>query len=94
MLRVLIPYTLWWVRIWYRIFHGITHWFLRILPMPASLRHHLAGAVALVPYLLPVWLTAIGVGPPWPAYAIAAALTAPMLLIMHRVEVAHAGQRR
>ena len=43
--RILIPYLLWWVRLYYRIGHGLAHWFLRIIPMPSALRHRLADAV-------------------------------------------------
>lgn len=62
--------------------------------MPTSLRHHLAGLVALIPYLVPVWAIAYSLASPWPAYGVAAAITAPMLLLMHRVEASHARQRR
>ena len=51
MLRVLIPYTVFWVRLWYRLGHGAAHWCLRIVPMPALWRHQVAGAMALIPYL-------------------------------------------
>lgn len=94
MLRVLIPYTFFWVRLWYRIWHGVAHWFLRILPMPSLLRHQLAGAVALIPYLMPVWAVVIGVESPWPAYAIAGAITTALLLLVRRVEVRRAAWRR
>ena len=49
--RLVILYLLWWVRLFYRIGHAIAHWVLRILPMPSALRHRVAGAVAITPYL-------------------------------------------
>ncbi len=39
MLRILIPYTVFWVRLWYRLGHGGAHWCLRLIPMLSLLRH-------------------------------------------------------
>ena len=90
MLRILIPYTLFWVRLGYCIWHGVAHWFLRIIPMPSAWRHRLAGAVSITPYLFMVWAvvgandftsTAIGVG---------AVITALLLLLVHQAEARRA----
>jgi hypothetical protein len=88
--RILIPYLLWWVRLYYRIGHGLAHWFLRIIPMPSALRHRLAGTVSITPYLFLVWAvagandftrTAIGVG---------ALITALLLVLVHKAEARRA----
>jgi hypothetical protein len=90
-LRILIPYTVFWVRLWYRIGHGVAHWCLRPVPMPSLLRHQLAGAVALVPYLWIVWGFTVAFDFTWRADAIAGLITAGMLLVVYRVEVRRAG---
>ena len=90
MLRILIPYTLFWVRLGYCIWHGVAHWFLRIIPMPPVVRHHLAGTVALIPYLWIVWGFTLVLDFTWRAPVIAGLITAWMLLIVHRVEAARA----
>lgn len=87
MLRVLIPYLLWWIRLGYRIGHGAAHRFLRLVPMPPLLRHQLAGTVALIPYLLLVWGFTLAFDFTWRADVIAALITGWMLLVVHRVEV-------
>jgi hypothetical protein len=92
MLRILIPYTVFWVRLWYRLGHGVAHWCLRLVPMPSLLRHQPAGAVALIPYLWMVWGFAFDFT--WRADVIAGLITAGMLLLVHRVEVVRAGIRR
>lgn len=92
MLRVLIPYTLFWVRLGYRIWHGAAYWFLRIIPMPPLVRHHLAGAAALIPYLWIVWGFTLVLDFTWRAHVIAGLITAWMLLIVHRVEAARASR--
>ena len=51
MASIMLSYTLFWVCLGYRIRHGIAHRLLRIIPMPPRLRHHIAGGVALIPYL-------------------------------------------
>ncbi len=94
MLRVLIPYTVFWVRLWYRIGHGAAHWCLRLVPMPSLLRHQLAGTVALIPYLWIVWGFTVAFDFTWRAPVVAGLITAGMLLLVHRVEVARAGIRR
>lgn len=91
MLRVLIPYTLFWVRLGYRIWHGVVHWCLLIVPMPSLLRHQLAGTVALLPYLWVVWGFTLVFDFTWRAEAIADAITVWMLLVVYRVEVNRAG---
>jgi hypothetical protein len=94
MLRVLIPYTMFWVRLWYRLGHGAAHWCLRIVPMPSLLRHYLAGALALIPYLWMVWVFTFAFDFTWRAPVIAGLITVWMLLAVYRVEVARAGIRR
>lgn len=91
MLRVLIPYLSWWVRLGYRIGHGTAHWFLRPIPMPPLLRHHMAGTVALIPYLWMVWGFTVAFDFTWWADVIAGLITGWMLLVVHRVEVNRAG---
>ncbi|GGG70617.1 hypothetical protein GCM10011374_38990 [Kocuria dechangensis] len=91
MLRVVIPYLYWWVRVGYRFGHGATHWFLRPIPMSQLVRHQLAGTVALLPYLLLVWGFTWAFDFTWRADVIAALITAGMLLVVHRVEVNRAG---
>ena len=46
MVRMLILYTLFWVRLGYRLWRGVAHWCLRPVPMPSMLRHYIAGAIA------------------------------------------------
>lgn len=94
MLRILIPYTRFWVRLWYRILHDVAHWCLRLIPMSSLLRHHVAGAVALIPYLMPVWVVTIDIQFSWTAYGVATAITIVLLLLVRRVEVRHAALRR
>ncbi|MHC5560934.1 hypothetical protein [Kocuria sp. U4B] len=93
MLRVLIPYPVFWVRLWYRFGHGVAHWCLRLVPMPSLLRHQLAGALALVPYLWVVWGLTVAFDFTWRAEVVARLITAGMLLLVYRVEVARAGIR-
>ena len=92
--RILIPYLLWWVRLFYRIGHGVAHWFLRIIPMPSALRHRLAGAVAISPYLTLVWDVATGIDFTWRAYMVAGLITAALLLLVHKAEARRAVIRR
>jgi hypothetical protein len=94
MLGVLIPYTVFWVRLEYRLGHGAAHWCLRIVPMPSLLRHHLAGAVALIPYLLLVWGFAVAFDFTRRADVVAGLITASLLLLVYRVKVVRAGIRR
>lgn len=91
MLRVLDPYLLWWIRVGHRLGHGAAHWFLRLVPMPPLVRHHLAGVVALTPYLLLVWGFTMAFDFTWRADVIAGLITAGLLLVVHRVEVHRAG---
>lgn len=88
--RLLIPYLLWWVRLYYRIGHGLAHWFLRIMPMPSALRHRLAGTVSISPYLFMLW-TVVGVNDyAWPAFGVGALITGLLLLVVHQVEARRA----
>jgi hypothetical protein len=91
MLRILIPYLLWWMRLGYRIGHGAAHRCLCPIPMPPLLRHQLAGAAALIPYLWVVWGFTVAFDFTWRADVIAGAITAGMLLVVHKVEVNRAG---
>lgn len=92
--RILIPYLLWWVRLYYRIGHGVAHWFLRIIPMPSALRHRLAGTVAIAPYLLMV-LDVVGINDyTWPAIGVGAVITGLLLLLVHKAEARRAVVRR
>lgn len=92
--RLVILYLLWWVRLFYRIGHAIAHWVLRILPMPSALRHRVAGAVAITPYLFWVW-TVVGINDnTGPAIAVGALITGLLLLLVHRAEARHAVVRR
>jgi hypothetical protein len=86
-LRLLIPYTVFWVRLWYRIGHGAAHWFLHPILMPSLLRHQLAGTVALLPYLWIVWGFTFAVDFTWRADVIAGLVTGWMLLVVHWTEV-------
>ena len=88
--RILIPYLLWWVRLYYRIGHGLAHWFLRIIPMPSALRHRLAGTVSITPYLFMVWAVVIGAGSTWTAIGVGALITALLLVLVHKVEARRA----
>lgn len=84
--RILISSLLWWVRLYYRIGHGVAHWVLRIMPMPSALRHRLAGTVAVTPYLLWVW-TVVGVNDyTWAAIGVGAVITGLLLLLVHKTE--------
>lgn len=91
MLRVLIPYLFWWVRLGYRIGHGAAHWFLRPVPMPPLVRHQVAGTVALLPYLWMVWGFTVAFDVTWRAHVVAALITVSLLLVVHRGEVNRAG---
>ncbi|GGG59914.1 hypothetical protein GCM10011374_23460 [Kocuria dechangensis] len=91
MLRILIPYLSWWVRLGYRLGHGAAHRVLRLVPMPPLVRHQLAGTVALIPYLWVVWGFTMAFDFTWRADVIAGLITAGMLLVVHRVEVNRAG---
>ncbi|MEX5261528.1 hypothetical protein [Kocuria sp. CPCC 205263] len=90
MARTMLSYTLFWVRLGYRIWHGTAHWFLRIIPMAPVLRHHIAGVVALIPYLWVVWGFTVAFDFSWRAHVVAGVITAGLLLLMHRVEAARA----
>lgn len=79
---------LFWIRLGYRIWHGTAQWFSSIILMRPLVRHHLVGAVALVLYLWIVWGFTLAFDFTWRAHLIAGLITAGMLLIMHRVEVA------
>ena len=88
--RIVILYLLWWVRLFYRIGHGIAHWVLRILPMPSALRHRMAGTVSITPYLFMVWAVA-GVNDfTWTAIGVGALITALLLVLVHKVEARRA----
>ena len=92
--RLVILYLLWWVRLFYRIGHAIAHWVLRIIPMPSALRHRVAGAVAITPYLFWVW-DVVGINDnTWPAIAVGAVLTGLLLLLVHRAEARRAVRGR
>ena len=94
MARLVILSLLWWVRLYYRIGHGIAHWFLRIIPMPSALRHRLAGTVAISPYLLLVW-DVVGINDnTWPAIGVGAVITGLLLLLVHKAEARRAVVRR
>ncbi len=58
--------------------------------MPSLLRHQVAGAVALIPYLWMVWGFTRTVDLTWRADVVAGLLTAWMLRMVHRVGVAGA----
>ena len=90
MLRILIPYTLFWVRLGYCIWHGVAHWFLRIIPMPPVVRHHLAGTVALIPYLWIVWGFTLALDFTWTAIGVGALITALLLVLVHKAEARRA----
>jgi hypothetical protein len=90
MLRLLIPCTVFWVRLGYRIWHGVAYWLLRLISMPIVWRHYLAGVVALIPYLLLVWGFTVAFDFTWHAPVVAGLITAGMLLVVYRVEVARA----
>jgi hypothetical protein len=88
--RILIPYLLWWVRLYYRIGHAIAHWLLRIIPMPSPVRHRLAGTVSIAPYLFMVWMV-VGVnGYTGAAIGVGAVITGLLLLLVHRAEARRA----
>ncbi|WP_298591787.1 hypothetical protein [uncultured Kocuria sp.] len=88
--RILIPYLLWWVRLYYRIGHGLAHWLLRIIPMPSPVRHRLAGTVSIAPYLFMVW-TVVGVNDDtWTAIGVGVVITCLLLLLVHRAEARRA----
>lgn len=92
--RLVILYLLWWVRLFYRIGHAIAHWVLRIIPMPSALRHRVAGAVAITPYLFWVW-DAVGINDnTWSAIAVGAVITGLLLLLVHRTEARRAVRGR
>jgi hypothetical protein len=90
MQRILLSYILFWVRLEYRHGHGVTHWCLRVIPMPPPWRLQLAGVVALIPYLLLVGGFAVAFDFTWRADVVAGAITAWMLLLVHRMEVVRA----
>ena len=92
MVRMLILYTLFWVRLGYRLWRGVAHWCLRPVPMPSMLRHYIAGAIALIPYLWVVWGFTVAFAFTWRADVIAGAITAGLLLAMYRVEAARAAR--
>jgi hypothetical protein len=92
MARIMLSYSLFWVRLGYRIWRGVAPWFLRILPMPSGLRHHLAGVVALAPYLWLVWGFTVAFDFSWRADVIAAVITAGLLLLVYQVEAARAAR--
>jgi hypothetical protein len=90
-LRILIPYTVFWARLGYRIGHGVAHWCLRLVPRPPLWRHQLAGALALIPYLWMVLGFTVAFDFTWRADVVAGLITAGMLLVVYRVEVTGAG---
>lgn len=92
MARIMLSYTLFWVRLGYRIWRGTAHWLLWIVPMPPVLRHHLAGIVALIPYLWVVWGFTHAFDFTWRADVVAGVITAGLLLLVHRVEAARAAR--
>ncbi|MEX5258555.1 hypothetical protein [Kocuria arenosa] len=92
MARIMLSYTLFWVRLGYRIWHGAAHWFLRIVPMPSMVRHHIAGVVTLASYLWVVWGFTVAFDFSWRADVIAGVITAGLLLLVHRVEAARAAR--
>ena len=91
MLRILIPHTVFWVRLGYRLGHGVTHWCLRVIPMPSLLRHQVAGVVALIPYLLLVGGFTFAFDFTWRAEMVAGLITAGLLLLVRRAEARRAG---
>lgn len=92
--RIVILYLLWWVRLFYRIGHGIAHWVLRIIPMPSALRHRVAGAVAITPYLFWVWDVVAINDNTWPAIGVGAVITGLLLLLVHQAEARRAVRGR
>ncbi|WP_144837145.1 hypothetical protein [Kocuria rosea] len=88
--RILIPYLLWWVRLYYRLGHAVAHWFLHIVPMPSALRHRLAGAVSIAPYLFMVWAVVGGNDFTWTAIGVGALITGLLLLLVHQAEARRA----
>jgi hypothetical protein len=92
MTRIMLSYTAFWVRLGYRIWPGTAHWFLWIVPMPPVLRDHLAEVVALIPYLWVVWGFTLAFDLTWRAHVVAGVITAELLLLVHRVEVARAAR--
>ena len=92
MARIVLSYTLFWIRLGYRIWHGVSHWFLGIVPRPLGLRHHIAGVVALIPYLWVVWGFTVAFDFSWRADVIAAVITAGLMLLVCRVEAARAAR--
>ena len=88
--RIVILYLLLWVRLFYRIGHGIAHWVLRIIPMPSALRHRLAGTVAITPYLFMVWAVVGANDFTWTAIGVGAVITALLLLLVHKAEARRA----
>ena len=88
--RILIPYLLWWVRLYYRIGHGLAHWLLRIIPMPSGLRHRLAGTVSITPYLFMLWAVAGANDFTWTAIGVGALITALLLVLVHQAEARRA----
>ena len=83
--RLVILYLLWWVRLFYRIGHATAHWVL-----PSALRHRVAGAVAITPYLFWVWDVVAINDNTWPAIAVGAVITGLLLLLVHRAEARRA----
>ncbi|WP_336650632.1 hypothetical protein [Kocuria rosea] len=92
--RILIPYLLWWVRLYYRIGHAVAHWFLRIIPMPSVMRHRLAGTVSIAPYLFMVWVVVGANDFTWTAIGVGALITALLLVLVHKAEARRAFLRR
>lgn len=92
--RILIPYLLWWVRLYYRIGHAVAHWFLQIIPMPSALRYRLAGAVSIAPYLFMVWVVVGANKSTWTAIGVGTVITGLLLLLVHKAEVRSAVRRR
>ena len=66
---------------------GAVHWRL-------PLRHRLAGAVAITPYLLMVW-DVVGINDnTWPAIGVGTLFTGLLLLLVHQAEARRAVMRR
>ncbi|MCG7433079.1 hypothetical protein MHK71_11375 [Kocuria indica] len=88
--RILIPYLLWWVRLYYRIGHAVAHWCLRIVPMPSALRHRLAGVVSIAPYLFMVWVVVGANDFAWTAIVVGSVITGLLLLLVNNAEARRA----
>lgn len=92
MLRM-IDWFIFFIRLGYRIGHGIAYWCLRIIPMPTLWRHQLAGIVAIYPYLQMAWGLPLLPGLTSRAYLASGILTVGMLLLVRRTEMRREANR-